>query len=92
MTVCRPVIIDGHISIGIACHEIKSTCVLTDFFCSLPVVFNHGQPWSLTMVNHGPGPWSTMVGHGVNYTMVNRGRPFNKTWSTMVNHRLTMVV
>ena len=36
------------------------------------------------MFNHGPGPWSTMVGHGVNYTIVNHGRPFNKTWSTMV--------
>ena len=62
------VIIDGHISIGTACHEIKATCVLNKIllFCSLHVVFNHGQPWSSTMVNHGPGPWSTMVGHCVN--------------------------
>ena len=66
------VIIDEHISIGIACHEIKATCVLNLIFLSfffffgggggsLSVVFNHGKPLSFTMVDHGPGPWLAMV-------------------------------
>ena len=101
------VIIDGHIylSIGIACHEIKATCALKCillFFGSLPVVFNHGQPWSLTMVDHGR-PWSTMIlDHGrprlamvcirpwstIGGHLTNHGRP----WSTMVDHDcMTMV-
>ena len=92
------VIIDGDTSIGIACHKGDLHLKLNfTFFCSLPVDFNHGQPWSLTMVNHDPGPWLAMVLIRPWLIMGSHLTKHGRPWSTMVDHDhgqpwLTMVV
>ena len=59
--------INGHTPIGIACHEIKATCLLIEcylffLFCffvfMVSLVDHHGVPLMKTMVNHGLGPFT----------------------------------
>ena len=73
---CMSVSIDRHIYLLalFMVHEIKATCVL-----NLMLLFFVLCPWSLTMVNHSPGPfnktWLTMDDYDC-LTMEYHGSPW----------------